>query len=233
MNRFIYNKYLLSILLVSLSLLMHNEVFAQSDLKLIRKGNKEYEKKNYKEAEIDYRKALEKNKQSAKAQYNLGAAAYKQKNTEEAVKLLEQVNAKQLSKKDRAKLYHNLGNSYLQSKKYKESIQAYKQSLKLNPNDADTRYNLAYAMKRLLAQQQQQQQKKQGGGENKDQKKQQQNQPQEQKQQQQQQQQQKQQISKEDAERMMEAMKNNEKNTLDKLNKKKAKAVRVKIEKDW
>jgi len=215
-------------ILLTILLVFSVHVFSQTDRKMIRKGNSEYEKGKYKEAEIDYRKALEKNPQAAKAQYNLGAATYKQKNAEEATKMLQQVNPNQLSRRDRAKLYHNLGNSFLESKKYNESIQAYKQALKFNPNDADTRYNLAYAMKKLQAQQQQQQQQ-QGGGENKDQKK----QDQQQKQDQQKQQQQKQQISKEDAERMMEAMKNNEKNTMDKLNKKKAKVTNVKIEKDW
>ncbi len=221
---------LFAIILVFASLIANG----QTERQFVRKGNKSYEKGNYKDAEIDYRKALSKNPSSGRAQYNLGTSLYKQKNAEEAVKALSNVNTSEMDKNSRAKVYHNLGNSLLEAKKYPESIQAYKNALRNNPTDQDTRYNLAYAMKKLQQQQQQQQQKQ---GDKKDDKKQQQKDQQQQQQQkeqkEQQQKQQKQQISKADAEKMMEALKNNEKNTLEKLKKQNAKAVKVTIEKDW
>ena len=208
--------------------------FGQAERQYVRKGNKAYEKGNYKDAEIDYRKALTVDPKSARAKYNLATSLSKQKNAEEASKVLSNIDTKDMSKTAKAQVYHNLGNSMLQAKKYAESINAYKQALRNNPNDQDTRYNLSYAMKMLQQQQQQQQQKQnQSKGDKKDQKKQQQQQQSQQQQQKEQQKQQKQQIGKEDAERMLQALKNNEKNTLDKLKKQKAKASAVSIEKDW
>ena len=211
---------------------------AQNDNAEIRKGNKQYKEGKYKEAEIDYRKALEKAPKSVKGEYNLGNSLYKQSNWEEAGRSYMN-SAGKMSDKDaagKAAAYYNLGNSYLKAEKYAEGIEAYKQSLRLNPNDQDTRYNLSYAMKKLQQQQQQQQQKneqnKDDKKDNKDQR--QQDQPQDQKNQQQdKQQQQKQQISKQDAERMLQALKNDEQKTIDKVKKQKVNPVQVQVEKDW
>jgi len=205
---------------------------AQEERPWIRQGNKAYEKGQYKEAEISYRKGLEKKPQSPRATYNLGTALYKQKNFEEANKYYGNVNMTEMDKLSRAKVYHNQGNALMQAKKYPESIEAYKNALRSNPNDQDSRYNLAYAMSKLQ-QQQQQQQQQQKQGKDQDKKDQKQEQQQAQQQQKQQQQQQKPQMSKQDAERMLEALKNDEKNTLDKQKKKETKGVKVAIEKDW
>ncbi|MEI6575956.1 MAG: tetratricopeptide repeat protein [Bacteroidota bacterium] len=206
---------------------------AQAERSWIREGNKSYEKGQYKDAEILYRKGLEKQAQSPRATYNLGNSLYKQKNFQEASKYYGNVNMTEMDKLSRSKVYHNQGNSLMEDKKYQESIDAYKNALRNNPNDQDTRYNLAYAMSKLMQQQQQQQQKQQKK-DDKDQKKDKQQQQQQQQQQnEQKQQQQKPQMSKQDAERMLEALKNNEKNTLDKLKKKEVKAVKPPIEKDW
>jgi len=223
MNRIIY---ILSLLFAA------QLVSAQAERSWIRQGNKDYEKGQYKDAEIMYRKGLEKQPQSPRATYNLGNSLYKQKNFQEATKYYGNVNMTEMDKLSRAKVYHNQGNALMQEKKYAESIEAYKNALRNNSKDEDSRYNLAYAMSKLAQQQQQQQQKQGQNKDNKDQKKDQQ-QDQQQNQQQQQQQQQRQQMSKQDAERMLEALKNNEKNTLDKLKKKEVKAVNVQIEKDW
>ncbi len=211
---------------------------AQNDNSQIRKGNKQYKEGKFKEAEIDYRKALETAPKSFKGEYNLGNSLYKQSNWEEAGRSYMN-SAGKMNDKDasgKAAAYYNLGNSYLKAEKYAEGIEAYKQSLRLNPNDQDTRYNLSYAMKKMQQQQQQQQQKndqnKDDQKDNKD--KQQQNQPQDQKNQQQdKQQQQKQQISKQDAERMLQALKNDEQKTIDKVKKQKVNPVQVQVEKDW
>jgi len=203
--------------------------FAQSERKLIRDGNKSYEKNNYKQAEINYRKALTKNKESFSGNYNLGNALYKQKNYEEATKLYQSLASKKTNKDALARNYHNLGNSLLQNKKFEESINAYKNSLRLNPKDKETKYNLEYAKKMLINKQNP---NNKNNKQNKDQKQQQKNDQQKQNQQNQQQNPQKQ-ISKEDAERMLQALNNDEKNTLDKLKKQKGKHSKVAVQKDW
>src|SRR3989338_7892989 len=132
--------------------------FAQEDKKYIRKGNNLYEKEDFVGAEENYLKALEKNNQSTKADFNLGDAFYKQKKFAEAAQQFQKVAEKTTDKELKANSYHNLGNSLLQAEKYQESVNAFKQSLKINPTDNETRYNLAYAKKML--QQQQEQEKK-------------------------------------------------------------------------
>ncbi len=205
--------------------------YAQDPNKLIRKGNSAYENGKFQDAEKNYRKALEKDKESMKGKFNLGDAVYQQKNFDESSKIFSGLLNEKLDKETKAKIFHNLGNSLLESKDYAKSILAYQNSLLNNPGDLDTKYNLEYAKMMLKKQQQQQQQQKN------DQKKEQQKQDQ-QKQDQQQQDQQKQQdqskkISKQDAERMLEALKNDEKKTLEKLKKEKVKAQPVGIEKNW
>ncbi len=121
----------------------------------------------------------------------------------------------------------------VKAENYGQAIEAYKNALRLNPGDADTRYNLAWAMAQAQQQQQQQQ--------NQDQKKEEEEQQQQQQQQQQQEQQQQEQprevnpkeISKQDAERMLEAMKNAEQKTMEKLKKEQKAGVAGKREKDW
>jgi Ca-activated chloride channel homolog len=213
---------------------------AQSERKLVREGNQMYKNKKYSDAEVNYKKSLDANRDSKPAQFNLGDAYYKQGKYEDAMRQFEALSAdKKLDKGKQAQAFHNLGNSYLQSKKYEESINAYKNALKLNPKDNDTRYNLAYAQS-MLQQQQQQQQNQQK--DNKDQKK----DKEKEKQQQQQQDQQKKEdqkqddqkqaqkrdkISKEDAEKILQALNNDEKNTQKKLTKKDA--TRISIDKNW
>jgi tetratricopeptide (TPR) repeat protein len=231
-------------------LLFCAQSFGASERSLLRDGNRQYKDKQYNEAEVNYRKALEKNKQLKEGQFNLGDALYKQGRYEEAEKQFR-ISAEKSTGISRAQAYHNLGNTLLKQKRIEDSIQSYKDALKLNPQDQDTKYNLEFA-RRLLQQQKQQQQNKdqkkdkkdqkqnqqqdQQKDQNKDQQKQdQQNQKQDQQQKQQEQKQQaeekKQQISKEDAERILQALKNEEKNVQKKLQKKVP--TNVKVEKDW
>lgn len=211
--------------------------FAQNENPFIRKGNKLYKEGKFSESEIEYRKALEKNQKSAKGTYNLGSSLYRQENYEESARHFMEA-AQRLNAKDaagRSAAMHNLGNSLLKGGKLQESIEAYKQALRLNPNDEDTRYNLAYAMKQLQ-QQQQNQQNQDNKDKNEDKNKEQeqkQNEPQKQDQQQKEQPREKPQISKQDAERMLEALKNDEQKTLDKVKQQKMKATPVQVEKDW
>jgi len=222
-------------------LILHAPSYSQTEKKMIREGNTLYNEEKYKEAEERYQKSLDKNKESVQGNFNLGDAYYKQKKYDEAIKQFEAMKSQKLDSATQAAVWHNLGNAYLQKKNYEESIAAFKQALKLNPKDEDTRYNLAYAQSMLKKEKEQQEKNKQNENkdkkeEKKENKKEQQN-PQEQKQEQspqnkkQQQQQQKKQISKEDAERILQALNSDEKN---KRKKEKLLApVKVDIEKDW
>ena len=216
-------------------LLASGTCLAQSERKFIRDGNKSFDKKNYSDAEVEYKKSLGKNQKSYEGNFNLGDAYYKQGKYDEAARQFELLKSQKKDKSTEAAALHNLGNTLLQGQKYPESIEAYKQALKLNPKDEDTRYNLAYAQAMLKQQQQQQQQQQQNQDKNKDkkdqQKQQQEQQKQEQKKQEQKPQEEKKEISKEDAERILQALNNDEKDK----HKKKAKvaATRIRIDKDW
>ena len=132
---------------------------AQKESKDVRAGNKLYEEEKYTEAEVEYRKGLQKNTQSFEANFNLGNALFRQEKYDEALKQYNTALA--LSKDDKQKLaagLHNVGNALLTSGKVKESIDAYKAALKNNPKDDDTRYNLAFAQEMLKNQEQQNQQ---------------------------------------------------------------------------
>jgi len=263
-------KYRGGLLLFAIAVFISPLLKAQSDKALVRDGNKEFTKGKYNEAEIKYRKALDKNPQKYSAQFNLGDALYQQQNYDKAAETFSKTNVKGSTAVDRSNVYYNLGNSMLKAGKVDESIAAYKQALRENPKNEDARYNLEYARQRKQNQknkdkkndknkdqnkdkkdqnkdqkdqqkQDQDKQKKDKDKQNQDQKKQQDQQQQQQQQkdskqnqQGQQNQQQAQKISKKDAERMLAALKNNEKKTLEKLKKaKKANTKVVKSEKDW
>ncbi len=234
---------------ISAILIFSGTVNGQSDKKLIRQGNREYEKGKFSESEISYRKATDKNKNSPDAVFNTGDALYKQKKFEDAGKeFSENVSMSEDKKKKSAGLY-NLGNSLLQAKKLQESIEAYKGSLKLQPGNMEAKYNLAYAqdqLKKQQEQQQQQQQNKDKQDQNKDKNKQdkeknQQDKNKENKQQndekqdknKQAQQEQPQTISKDDAQRLLNALANEEKKVQEKVKLEQAAKDRVKSAKNW
>jgi len=223
--------------LISLLLLflLSVPVFAQKENKLLRKGNSQYDQGNFKEAEKDYRKALEINKESVKGQFNLGTTVYQEKNFEESAKMYGELAGKNQDRDIQAKVYHNLGNSYMEAKQYDKSILAYKNALMNNPSDLDTKYNLEYA--KMMLKKQQDQKKKDQDKQNKDKqdqkKDQKKNQDQNKQDQKNQPPQDPKKLSKEDANRMLEALKNDEKKTMQKVKKEKAKVQVIGIDKDW
>ena len=143
--------------------------FGQTDRALIRDGNKSFLAGSYDEAMAKYQSSLDKNPNAVAGNFNIGDVYYMQKKYDSAATHFQTASGMTTDKDTLAKVYHNLGNSYLQDKKYEESIDAYKNSLKNNPNDNDTKYNLAYAQAMYKKEQQQKQQDKDKDKDKKDQ----------------------------------------------------------------
>lgn len=234
----------LVILIVTVAISLN--VFSQEERKYIRQGVKDWENSNFDNAEVDFRKAGELAPESEIARFNTGTALYGQQKYKESYEQFEALAKEANNPATAAAIWHNAGNSLLQQKEYARSIEAYKNSLRLNPGDQDTRYNLAYAQKKLLEQQQQQQQQKdQDKKDNKDDKNKQDQQKQDQNKDDQKQQNDKQEqqqgkngeqaqaIPKEEAERLLNAILNKEKDVKEKVDKAKAQAAKIKTEKDW
>ncbi len=227
-----------NILLTMVLLCCTTVVFGQkSERDYMRSGNKLYNDSLFVKAEVDYRKALELNPKSTDAMYNLGNALLMQNKAKEAMEQFDAVTRIEKDKGKLARAYHNMGVILQSSKQYPQCIEAYKQSLRNNPHDDETRYNLALAQKMLKDQQQQQNQDKQQEqkqdqkqddqkDQNKDQNEDQKKQPQ------QNQQQNKNEMSKENAEQLLNAVMQDEKNVQDKV-KKQIQVSGKKLEKDW
>lgn len=128
----------------------------------VRKGNNDFKNERFVDAEVRYKKALEKDVSNATALYNLGNAVYEQGRFEEAKDIFESSALSFKEKEKQAAAYHNMGNSLMAQEKYEESIEAFKKALKLYPQDMETKYNLAYAKKML----EKQQEENEGEGEN-------------------------------------------------------------------
>ncbi len=239
-----------NLLIIGLLIFINVGLYGQNDKKYIRAGNKEFAKENFEKSELSYRKALEVTKAPYKASFNVGDALYKQEKYDEAAKQFEQLSEDEIDKIGKGYMYHNLGNSMLQSSKLEESIEAYKDALRNNPDDLETKYNLAFAQDKLKQQEQEQQQNQDNKDQDKDSKdnkdqqnkdqqdqnkkdQKDQNKDQNKQDQQQQQQQQPNQISKEDATRILQALQNQEKDIQDKVKKAKASQARVKSTTNW
>ena len=229
--------YILSLLLVASA----GQVLAQqkTDRDYLRSGNKLYNDSLFIKAEVDYRKALEINPKSTDAMFNLANALLMQQKAQEAMEQYQSVSKIEKDKEKLAQIYHNMGVMLQSAKQLPQCIEAYKESLRNNPKDDETRYNLALAQKQLKDQQQnqqnqdqqqQQEQKEDKKDQNKDQ--QEQEQKDQQQQNQQQQQQNKNEMSKENAQQLLNAVMQDEKNVQDKV-KKQIQIQGKKLEKDW
>lgn len=215
---------------------------AQSERSYINNGVDEYEAKKFNDAEVNFKKGLEKNEKSFEGHFNLGSALYKQGRYDEALQSYNNALANAEDEYVKSKILYNMGNTLLKAQKIDESIKAYKNSLKLDPKDLEAKYNLSYALKMKQKQENQQNQNQQNKDNKDNQDKQDQNQQQQDQQnqdkqdqkneqQQPQQQQKKNEVSKEEAKRMLEALKNKESDLQKELRKKKGKPVNK--EKDW
>ena len=230
-----------------LSFLMSFNSFAQNKKSFLRNGNELYADSSYNEAEMQYRKSLEKDQDYFNASFNLADAVYKQERYEESSALFDALKDNAPTETDLAKVYHNLGNSLVKEQKLEEAIDAYKSSLRINPKDKDTRHNLAITHKQKQQQEKEQENKDEKDeqeqdkeGENKEEEKE--NKEQEQSQENKEQQEEKkeskpeekkEEMSKETAEKMLEAIQQKEKELQEELQKKKVKGKRVKVLKDW
>ena len=231
--------YIISLLLLGGIVSVHAQ--QKTDRDYLRSGNKLYNDSLFIKAEVDYRKALDINPKSTDAMFNLGNALLMQQKVKEAMEQYESVSKVEKDKSKLAEIYHNMGVILQSAKQYPQCIEAYKESLRNNPKDDETRYNLALAQKLLKDQQQNQQNQDQQQQQQQDQKKQQQqekNQDQQeqdqkdQQQQQQQQQQNKNEMSKENAQQLLNAVMQDEKNVQDKV-KKQIQIQGKKLDKDW
>ena len=213
--------------------------YGQSKKKLIKEGNKLYNDSSFNLAEMKYRKSLEKDQDYFNAAFNLADAVYKQERYQEATSFFEALKDNAKNNQELSQINHNLGNSLFKENKIDQAIDAYKNSLRQNPYDEETRYNLAYAQK--IKQQQQQQQENQDQDQDEDKEEKDQNQDQEKKNDnkeqkendQKNQEEKKDEMSKEDAKKMLEALQQKEKELQEKLQKKKTKGQKIKILKDW
>jgi len=141
---------------IVLTLGSFSSVIAQSERKMTRNGNTSYETGNFIDAEINYKKALDKNSDLLEAQFNLGDALVKQERFDEALDAFEKVSVSTEDQNLKANALHNKGNVLLSQQDLEGAIESYKDALRINPKDHETRYNYAY-VKKLLDEQQQQQ----------------------------------------------------------------------------
>ena len=245
------NKYILLVIALCLSFFCAD---AQEDKRDVRRGNRDFRKENFKEADIDYRKALVKDSTSVAANYNLANTLFRQGDMEQAKKMLERVKDSAPATGSAADYYFNLGDVAIALQDWQGAVDALEQSLLINPDDLQAKENYIYAKKKLENQQNQNQnqnqdqqnqdqndQQDQNNEDKKDQEQKDDNQDQNDQNKDQQDQQKPQQsqgqepkISPQAAQQMLQAIQAKEKETQDKVNKEKAQALKSRQkEKNW
>lgn len=231
-------RYIGSVLLL---FLVTVSVFAQKEERdFIRRGNRNFKDSVYVDAEINYRKAIEVNPKSTISMFNLGNTLLVQNKLQEAMDQYAGAARIEKDKSNLAQMYHNIGVIFQSQKEYAKAVEAYKESLRNNPKDDETRYNLALAQKMLKDQQQNQQNQEQNQQNQNEQNKEQDkkenenNKQNQQKQDQQPPQPQKNdnQMSKENAEQLLKSVMQDEKDVQDKVKKQQI-LQGGKLEKDW
>ncbi|XZF12869.1 tetratricopeptide repeat protein [Chitinophagaceae bacterium MMS25-I14] len=136
-------------------------VVSAQERKLIKEGNNLYEQKKYKEAAAVYQQALQKNPSNMTGMFNLGNALYQGKQVDAARNVMTATAKNAKDKMEKSGAQYNLGNTYMDEKKWQDAVDYYKQSLRNNPQDADAKYNLSYAYTMMKKDQQN------GGGKDK------------------------------------------------------------------
>ena len=198
------------IIITFLVLLFASTIQAQNERKDIRKGNKAFRQQNYVQAEVDYRKATAKNGRNPQAIYNLGCAFMAQQKDSSAVVQFENASKIETNPKRKAMAFHNIGVICQKKQLFSEAIEAYKESLRNNPSDNETRYNLELCKRQLKNQKNNNNDKQQNN-----------------------QQQPKEQMSKDNAEQLLNAAMQKEKETQDRLKKAMRQSSTRKLERNW
>lgn len=215
-----------------IALLVASASFAQNDRRYITQGNKLFRSGQFDKAEVAYRKAIEKNPRNPQAHYNLGNSLMAQKKDSAAVQSFQKSTELETSKIRKAMAYHNMGVVCQQHKMYGEAIEAYKNSLRLNPKDDATRYNLELCKRQQRNQknqdkQDQNKQKDKNGNDQKDEKQ------KNKDKQDQKKNNNENKMSKENAEQMLNAAMQQEKSTQQRMKKAMQKPRTNKLDKEW
>ena len=221
-----------SVLIILLTLASVSAWGQKADL---RKGNREFRKGEYGEADISYRKGLLKDTSSVAAKYNLANNLYRQESFDEAAKMLDGIE-----NPDAAACF-NRGDVAIAKEDWKTAVDSFKECLLQDPGDLKAKENYIYARNKLMEQEQEQQQNQDQNQDNQDQNKdqdqnqdQQQNQQDQNKDQDQQQQQEQQELSAQQAQQLLQAIQEKEKQTQEKVDEKKAAALKSRQkEKNW
>lgn len=220
------------LILIYTTLFLQN-IEAQSDRQYIRLGNRLYRQENYAKAEVEYRKALNKNSQNSQAMYNLGCALMQQQKDSLAILQLQSAGKIETARIRKAAIYHNIGVICQKHHLYDDAVEAYKESLRNNPSDNETRYNLVLCMRQQKQNKSKnkdkQNKKKQNSQKNSD-KKQKENQS---KQDKQQRQQQTEKMSKDNAEQLLNYAVQEEKATQQRLNQNKRQSQTRRLRDNW
>lgn len=206
-------------------------VSAQNDRQLIREGNRLYRQKQYAQAEVLYRKAIAKKADNPQAVYNLGCALMMQQKDSAAIVQYENATKLEKNKLRQSKSWHNIGVMCQSHKMYGEAVRAYEQSLRLNPSDDETRYNLALC--KQLNKNNPQQDKNQQDKKNEEKEDDKGQQQKKDKKDQQKEEQPKEQMSKDNAERLLDAAVQNEKATQQRIQKAMQQPRKRTLEKNW
>ena len=208
------------------------DVSAQSDRRSIRSGNRQYRQQNFVKAEAEYRKAVSANSSNPQALYNLGCALMMQNKDSLATVQFEKAGRLEKDPKRKAMVYHNIGFICQNHRLYSEAIEAYKESLRNNPSDNETRYNLELCkrLNKSNKQQQKQQNKQNNDNKKKDDKK---KKEEKNKSQQKNPEDQKQKMSKDNAEQLLNAAMQNEQATQRKVKEAQRAGKSKRLEKNW
>ncbi len=211
--------------------------WAQADRQFIRNGNKYFRAGDYAKAEIEYRKAVGANGNNAQALYNLGTTLLAQQKDSAAIAELEKAGKVEKAPLRKAKVYHNIGVICQGHQMYGEAIEAYKESLRNNPRDNETRYNLALcqrqAKKNPQNQNNQNDKNKDNKDKNKDKDKDQKQEQNKDKEKQNQQQQPQDKMSKENAEQLLNYAEQAERATQQRMKQQQSQPQRRRLQKNW
>ena len=208
---------------------------AQPDKRDVRRGNRDYKKENWKEAEIEYRKGIVKDSLSVAANYNLAADLYRQNNPQEAQKVLDRIKEVAPATENAADYFYNLGDVAIANQDWQTAVTAFEESLLRNPGDMNAKENYIYAKKKLQQQQNQQnQQQNDQNQDNQDQNQDRNDQNKDNQDQNKDQQDQQPKITPQAAQQMLQAIQAKEKETQEKVKKEKAAALQSRQkERNW